>query len=93
LEIFVVLVLILSFGFYFITKKNYKVKNTAIKKEEIILGYENKLRDILSQFANDKAKQIEKKKIFLRNCNSELSRNIFFTHEESVKIIERLIKL
>jgi len=36
---------------------------------------------------------MEQKKIFLQQCNSELSRNIFFTSDETVKIIEKLLKV
>ncbi|MGB5867598.1 MAG: hypothetical protein WBG69_06980 [Arcobacteraceae bacterium] len=79
--------------FFIVSKKSYKIKNSAIKKEEIIQQYENDLKNILSQYTDDKTKQIEEKKIFLQNCNSELSRNIFFTQEESLQILQRLSKL
>lgn len=79
--------------FFIVSKKSYKIKNSAIKKDEIIAQYENDLKKILSQYDDDKTKQIEEKKIFLQNCNSELSRNIFFTQEESLQILQRLSKL
>jgi len=94
LEILLVFIaLILAVSFFIFNGKKYKVKNTAVKKEEIIAQYENSLQQILKKYENDKSKQIEEKKLFLQKCNSELSRNIFFTHEESIKIIERLLKI
>ena len=80
-------------GFFVFGQKNYQVKNSAVKKEEIITQYEDELKSLLSKYKNDKTIQLKEKKLFLRNCNSELSRNIFFTHEETVKIIERLLKI
>jgi len=77
-------------GVFLFSKKNSNVKNTAVKKEEIIAQYETKLLTLLKQHKNDKTKQIEQKKIFMQHCNSELSRNIFFTREESVKILQKL---
>lgn len=94
MEILLVFIaLILAVSFFIFNGKKYKVKNTAVKKEEIIAQYENSLQQILKKYENDKSKQIEEKKLFLQKCNSELSRNIFFTHEESIKIIERLLKI
>jgi len=91
LLIFIILILVISF--FLFSNKNSKVKNTAVKKEEIILEYEHNLQKILRKYENNKSKQIEEKKLFLQQCNSELSRNIFFTHEESIKVIERLLKI
>jgi len=75
--------------FFVFSNKNGKIKNTTVKKEEIILQYENELKQILKKHESNKEKRLQEKKIFLQKCNSELSRNIFFTHEESVKIIQR----
>lgn len=91
-EIILLLLILIVIGFFIFTQKNSKVKNSAIKKEEIITQYENDLQSLLRKHQNNKEMQLKQKKIFLQNCNSELSRNIFFTHEETVKVIERLLK-
>ncbi|PIF04198.1 MAG: hypothetical protein CSA86_02435 [Arcobacter sp.] len=93
ISIIIVLLLLIIVGFYFFFKKNSKVKNPAVKKEEIIQEYEANLQSLLLKYENNKQKQMEQKKIFLQKVNSELSRNIFFTQEESVKIIQRLLKI
>ena len=64
-----------------------------MKKEEIIAQYENDLRSLMTRYQNNKTKQVEQKKIFLQNCNNEFSRNIFFTEEEAIKIIQKLAKI
>jgi len=79
-------------GILLLTKSTSEIKKPAIKKEEIILQYEKELETILEQYKNNKNKQLEEKKKFLQRCNSELSRNIFFTEEESINIIKRLLQ-
>jgi len=91
---FSVLIIVLFIILFFITsKKNCQIKNAGLKKNEIILQYEDNLKKILAQNKNDKTKQIKEKKVFLQNCNSELSRNIFFTKKESLQVLQRLSKL
>jgi len=94
MEIIILILLLIFIGiFYIVSQKNCKIKNTAVKKEEIITQYKNDLEKLLKKYEGDRSKQVEQKKLFLQKTNSELSRNIFFTHEESVKIIERLLKI
>jgi len=78
--------------FFIVSKKSYKIKNTLLKKEEIIVQYEDQLKKILVNY-EDKNEQIKQKKIFLQKCNSELSRNIFFTEQEAIQVIQRLSQL
>jgi len=90
---FIVLICIFFIVLFFVvSQKSYKVKNTLLKKEEIIEKYENQLKKILANY-QDKNEQIKQKKIFLQQCNSELSRNIFFTEKEAIQVIQRLSKL
>jgi len=93
MEIILLLVFFILLAFFYQSQNKLKVKNSAVKKIEIIQNYENDLKILLTKFENDKKKQLEEKKIFLQHCNSELSRNIFFTNEEVVKIIEKLLKI
>jgi len=78
--------------FIFFTTPSY-VKDKNDKKEEIIEEYRVKLNNLLEQYKDDNDKQIEEKKIFLKECNDELSRNIFFTEDEAKKIIQDLSKI
>jgi len=78
--------------YFIVSKKNYKTKNSIVKKEEIIQKYEDQLTKIL-QNCNDKNQQLQQKKTFLQKCNSELSRNIFFTEKEAIQVIQRLSRL
>jgi len=90
---FILLICIFVIALYFIvSKKNYKTKNGIVKKDEIIKKYEDDLTTIL-QNCKSQNQKIEQKKLFLQKCNSELSRNIFFTEKEAIQIIKRLSKL
>jgi len=93
MEIFLVLIFFVLLAFFYKSQKNLKIRNSSDKKEEIVHNYVNELQILLKEFENDKIKQMEQKKIFLQQCNSELSRNIFFTNDETVKIIEKLLKI
>lgn len=85
LVIFLVLIIVLLF----VLKDNRSIKSPAIKKDEIIKEYERELRSILDCCSN-KDEMVKQKNIYLKKCSSELSRNIFFTAEESKKIIQKL---
>lgn len=93
MEIFLVLIFFILLAFFYKSQKNLKIRNSRDKKEEIVNNYEKKLQTLLKKHENDKTKQKEEKKIFLQHCNSELSRNIFFTNEEAIKVIEKLLKI
>jgi len=93
MEIFLVLVFFILLAFFYKSQKKLKIRNSSDKKEEIVNNYVNELQTLLKKYDNDNAKQMEQKKIFLQKCNSELSRNIFFTNEETVKVIEKLLKI
>jgi hypothetical protein len=92
LEIVLIILILIVIGILLFNQSNSPTKKPAVKKEEIIIQYEKDLEKILLKYNDDKPLQIQEKKKFLQNCNSELSRNIFFTHDEAVKVIERLLK-
>ena len=92
MEIFLIFIFFILLAFFYKSQKKLKIKNSGDKKEEIVTNYEKELQTLLTKYQDDKTKQIEQKKIFLQHCNSELSRNIFFTNEESIKVIEKLLK-
>jgi len=93
MEIFLILIFFILLAFFYKSQKKLKIRNSTDKKEEIVNSYEKELQTILKKYENDKTKQIEQKKIFLQHCNCELSRNIFFTNEETMKVIEKLLKI
>ena len=68
-------------------------KSTGLKKSEIIAQYEDELTKLLIKYENNKDEKLQQKKIYLQKCSSELSRNIFFTPEESKDIIQKLASL
>jgi len=90
MEFVVIFLATIVVAYIILRKTNYKIKQTTVKKHEIIEQYEVQLQSILEQHKNDKEKQLQQKKIFLKQCNNELSRNIFFTADESSKIIQKL---
>ncbi len=93
MEIFLVLIFFILLAFFYKSQKKLKKRNSTDKKQEIVNNYERELHSLLKKYENDKSNQLEQKKIFLQQCNSELSRNIFFTNEETVKVIEKLLKI
>lgn len=90
MEFVVIFLATLVVAYIILRKTNHKIKQTAVKKNEIIDQYETELKSLLKQYDNDKITQLEQKKRYLKQCNDELSRNIFFTKEESSQIIQKL---
>ena len=93
MEIILIFIFFILVIFFYKSQQKLKIKNNAVTKIKIIQNYENELKALLKKFENDKTKQLEEKKIFLQNCNSELSRNIFFSNDEAIKVIEKLLKI
>jgi hypothetical protein len=93
MEFIVIFLATLVVAYIVLRKTNHKIKQTAVKKNEIIEQYETQLKSILEQHNGDAITQLEQKKRYLKQCNDELSRNIFFTNEESAIIIKRLAEI
>ena len=93
MEFVVIFLATLVVAYIVLRKTNHKIKQTAVKKNEIIEQYESELKSLIEQYKEDKITQLEQKKRFLKQCNDELSRNIFFTNEESSIIIKRLAEI
>ena len=96
MDMIIIMVLILIVVIVFLLLQNngtISIKSKALKKDEIILKYENELKDILLKNQDDKSQQVKQKKLFLQKCSSEFARNIFFTEDESKQIIQRFAKL
>jgi hypothetical protein len=73
-------------------KTKNKIQETSVKKEQIILEYEKELQELLLK-TDDPKEQAQIKNKFLQKCNSELSRNIFFTQEESKQALQKLASI
>lgn len=90
-----VLILLIIFAAYLIYKQfsqKIAVKPTAVKKDEIIEEYKQKLEQIKAEYKNDDQRlKIEKMK-FIKQVNNELSMNLFFDEHEAKKIIQDLLK-
>ncbi len=89
--LFIFLAIIVT-GYLVLKKTNTKLKETSKTKQEIIQRYENDLQAILDQCEDQESKQ-KQKAIFLKKCNEELSRNIFFTPDEAKEILQKLASL
>ncbi|UTJ07662.1 hypothetical protein [Arcobacter roscoffensis] len=90
-----VLILLIIFATYLIYKQfsqKIAVKPSAVKKDEIIEEYKQKLEQIKTNYKDDESKlKIEKMK-FIKQVNTELSMNLFFDEHEAKKIIQDLLK-
>lgn len=90
-----VLILLIIFAAYLIYKQFFQktvVKPSAVKKDEIIEDYKQKLEQIKAEYKNDDQRlKIEKMK-FIKQVNNELSMNLFFDEHEAKKIIQDLLK-
>jgi len=94
MEFAVIFLATILVAYIILRKTNHKIKDHNVKKSEIIQQYEQELKKILENTKeNSMDNSLKEKKKFLKNCNSELSRNIFFTQEEVSKIIKRLAQL
>jgi uncharacterized membrane-anchored protein YhcB (DUF1043 family) len=87
--IFLALIVI---GYLILHKTNTKLKQTSKKKEEILEEYTKELQTILNK-ASTPEEKTQRKKEYLQKCNSELSRNIFFTKDEATKALQKLASL
>jgi predicted negative regulator of RcsB-dependent stress response len=81
LLVFLTIILVALFVY---KRRSTNQSNAIRKKSDIEQNYINIL----------KTKQSKEDKIsFIKQCNSELSRNIFFTKQEADSLIQRLIQL
>ena len=90
--LFIFLAIIVT-GYLVLNKTKHKLKETAQTKQEIIQRYKSDLQIVLEQHKEDNEVQQKQKTLFLKKCNDELSRNIFFTPEESKEILKKLAHL
>ena len=90
-----VLILLIIFAAYLIYKQfsqKIAVKPSAVKKDEIIEEYKQKLEQIKTKYKDDESKLKVEKMKFIKQVNTELSMNLFFDEHEAKKIIQDLLK-
>lgn len=68
-------------------------KPPAVKKEEIILQYEQQMKDLVSKYSSNNQVLTNEKIKLLKQINHELSMNLFFDEVESKQIIQKLSKI
>ena len=76
-----VAVIILTF---FFRAKQIRMQNGIDKRVHIENIYTKEIKKLTSK---------EEKVIYVKKCNSELSRNIFFTEKEANQLIEKLVSI
>ncbi|RLA79714.1 MAG: hypothetical protein DRG78_12390 [Epsilonproteobacteria bacterium] len=76
-----IVVIVITFIF---RAKQIKIQNSIDKRDYIEKSYINELKKLSSK---------EEKLAYIKKCNSELSRNIFFTEQEAKTLIGKLINL
>ncbi len=94
----IILIVSICIVLYFLIKFIFnqparEVKSAAMKKSEIISGYEKRMRELLSSSVGEDHALIEKKKELLKQISVELSTNIFFDKEEVKNIIQKLVNM
>lgn len=91
--VLLVLVIIFIGLFIFRNKTTVIKKSSEVKKEEIINQYIQELQTLIEKHKND-SEMLKKEKLnFIKNVNSQLNKNIFFTQNEIKKIIYELTLL
>lgn len=94
----IIIFLLLSIALFVLVFKQFKNnsvsnKPTALTKEEIILGYEKLVLDVVEKNKDNKDILLEKKSQLLKYISKDLHNNIFFDEKEAKEIIKRLASL
>jgi hypothetical protein len=92
MEFIIIFIAIGLIAYVVLFKTNHKIEQTKSKKEQMVFQYEKELQKLLQE-AQTPQEQTQVKNQFLQKCNSELSRNIFFTKEESKQALHKLAQL
>lgn len=67
-------------------------KPAAVKKEEIIAGYQEEMSALLETYKEDRERYLQEKKKILLRINRELATNIFFDPEEVRTVLSHLAR-
>ena len=91
MEFVVVFLSTLAAGFLLVHQRKKNIRQAGVKKEAIIENYKSELKELMANASEEEKK--DKKIAFLKNCNDELSRNIYFTQDEAKEVLDRLSKI
>jgi len=90
----IAIIAIIGFLVYYLsntTKQEHK--SSALKKEELILKYENEMKDIIEKYKDEPTVLTTKKIEYLKKASNQLHNNIFFTEQEAKALVKRLASL
>lgn len=92
--IFIVLVVIIVLVIYFgKNKKEVKYRSSSLKKEELILKYEDEMKSIIEEYKNEPEILTLKKIEYLKKASNKIHNNIFFSDKEAKVLIQKLASL
>ena len=89
-SVFGIIVLVIIIFFALRSKEAVPIRSQEEKKEEILLNYKQKIRNILTPLDGDA--RVEKKKKLLGQISNELALNIYFDEDDIREIILELSK-
>jgi len=88
--LFAIIVLSIILYMTLASSKHHVPKSADDKKREIIDAYKLQLKNTLIPLQDNSEALKKKKNALLKEISMELSRNIFFDHEEMRKVIQEL---
>ncbi|MDY0232863.1 MAG: hypothetical protein RBS11_02410 [Sulfurimonas sp.] len=89
-SVFGIIVLVIIIFLVLRSKEAVPTRSQEEKKEEILLNYKQKIRNILTPLDGDA--RVEKKKKLLGQISNELALNIYFDEDDIREIILELSK-
>lgn len=90
----IAIIAIIGFLVYYLSNTNKQEhKSSALKKEELILKYENEMKDIIEKYKDEPTVLTTKKIEYLKKASNQLHNNIFFTEQEAKALVKRLASL
>jgi len=91
MELIAIFLLSIIVAFFLIKQRKKNVREVHRKKDLIIQEYKNQLKELLEK--SPKENRAKVKTDFLKKCNEELSRNIYFEHNEIHTVLNKLLKV
>jgi len=94
----IVLIVSVSVILYFLVQKlllsnKKEIKPTAVKKEELIMGFELRMRKTIETYHGNAEMLKTQKMKTLKEISAELSTNIFFDKQEVKELIQKLANM
>ena len=92
--ILLILAIIVFLVFYLASNsKNKQYRSSALKKEELILKYEDEMKAIIEKHKNDPTVLKVKKIEYLKKASNKIHNNIFFSDSEAKALVQKLAAL